>query len=238
MAAVALTGAGNVTSATVTSGTSLVVNKPGNVADGDYFVALIHYSISAGTMSTPSGWTQQQGENTSRSFYVFTKPIPVASSESATDYTWNMTGGAGRLCGLITRVTGAHASTPLDANGTATTTGVGSTVAPSITAVGTDCLLLGFYFTCDSSVTSVITQPGAMSSVATVTVAPAATSTILIAQEQLSSSGATGTRTASNAPGASSGVGGMLMTILPALVVKPPVASVFPSLAASQAAIW
>jgi hypothetical protein len=238
MAAVALTGAGNVTTATVNSGTSLVITKPANVADGDYFVALIHYSITAGTQSTPSGWTQQQGENTSRSYYVYTKPIPSAAAETDTDYTWNMTGGAGRLVGAITRVTGAHATTPLDANGTATTTGVGSTVAPSMTAVGTQCLLMGFYFTCDSSVTSVITAPGSMSSVVSVTVNPAATSTIMITQEQLSAAGATGTRTASNSPGASSGVGGMLMTILPDPVVIPAVARVFPSLAASQAAIW
>lgn len=240
MTAVMPAQAGDSASALLNSSSTLVINKPSNVADGDLFYALIHHSITGGVPTPPSGWTQQQGENTSRDFYAFTKPIPSAASESATDYTWTFTGGNGRLVGIITRITGADSTSPIDAAGTCVTSGVGSTVAPSVTAVGTNCLLVGGYFTCDSSVQSVITPPGSMSTVISQVVAPAATTTILIAQEQLSASGATGTRTATNSPGASSGVGGMLMTILPQYVAPTfaPVVRGGPSLAASQASIW
>lgn len=213
MPADAPTGAGNVTTGATASGTSVVANKPSSLANGDLLVAYCFSSLSAATWTAPSGWNQSAGQSTVRSTFAFYKPVPTASAETAPDYTFSFTGGSGRGLIIICRVTGADLSGPIDAAGTGTTTGVSTIVAPGVTTDGgPSSLLLGFWSTSNATTTlSVITPPG--TEVANVSTAPAASSYISLSKETLTTAGATGTRTATDSPGAGSGVTGFLLAI-------------------------
>lgn len=93
------------TPAGVASGTTLLINKPAGLVDGDVLVVIVR---SQGTMSgttpitIPSGWTRGAGPNgnADRAEGIFYKPIPSAAGESATNYTF---GGwsTGRSVGAI-----------------------------------------------------------------------------------------------------------------------------------------
>jgi hypothetical protein len=216
MPAIALTGTGNVTTATTSSGTSITVNKPANVADGDLLVCLVVNSLTSSTWTAPSGWTQAGGQNASRSSYLYYKSIPSAAAESASSYAWSYSGGSGRAAAVLARITGADASTPIDVTGSTTTSGTGSIVAPAATAVSAQALLLGCWWTMNSTTTIAdISAPGSMTDVGGTSVAPSGSSDVLLTQEALSASGSTGTRTATVSPSAASGVGGWLVAIAP-----------------------
>ena len=152
MAAVAQSGAGNVTSAVASTGTTITVSKPANVANGDLLVALTYPRNSdAGFSAAPSGWTLVPGQPTigtgQGGLRWYTKPIPSAAAETATDYTWSGASTGGRIAATIFRVTGAHA-TPIHAlSATAgTLLGAGTTgatlTAPAATTTVPNTLVL------------------------------------------------------------------------------------------------
>ncbi|WP_433329941.1 alkaline phosphatase D family protein [Spirillospora sp. CA-294931] len=227
-APVAHTGAGNVTTATAASAT-IVVPKPSNVADGDVLVAIVNHSITGATFDTvPAGWTQAALYNTVRATGIWTKPIPSAAAETATDYTWHATGGSGRIGGLILRVTGADGTNPVDAVGAGVGTGTSSIVAPQVTAVDDEALLIAAYSSYIASATpTTITKPAPMTNVGGWSTNGGASSstTFLACHETLAASGGTGTRTATVAP-AGSGAAAIMITLKPGTVDPPPAAPV------------
>lgn len=211
-------GAGNVTTAAITSGTSLTANKPALIADGDLLVAIPWTHKSATTWSVvPSGWASLGPvQSAVGTVGAWSKPIPSAAAESASNYTWTWSSGSDRGAIVIFRVTGARLGQPEDAAGTYVTTGSSSIVAPAMTAVDAAALLIAIFMTNTGTATpAAITAPGSMTEIANVTAnTGAATSVLEICAQTLSASGTTGTRTAAVAPNASSAAGG-LFTIQP-----------------------
>lgn len=224
MPAVALTGAGNVTTVTNAASASGVVNKPANVADGDLFVCAGYFRNSAGTITTDSGWSQLGPLNqTNETFGLWSKPIPSAAAESATSYTFSSSAGSGRLMLSLFRVTGADLTSPQDSAGAlALYTGTTSVSLPAVTTAAASTLLLGMAINNTTvNTTSVFTADGAMTEVTQLTISTgAATSSIQVAQQALSSSGSTGTRTPAISPAAANS-GGFMVAVAAAASVAP-----------------
>lgn len=118
--------AGDITSATVTNSATLIGAKPGNTVDGDVLWAVVYTATSGVTWPTaPTGWTRAGGPGTNGTVGIFSKPIPSAAAETATNYTWTSSGASARGAVIIFRSTGASGSAPLDAIGSAVTTATG-----------------------------------------------------------------------------------------------------------------
>lgn len=216
-APVAQTGAGNVVTNSTASASSIAANKPANVADGDLLVAAVFFRNASGTVTPPSGWALLGTLNTTNeTFGLYYKYIPTASGEAATSYSFSTTGGASRNLIIIFRVTGAVPSSPQDAAGAlAAYTGTTSVVDPAVTAVDPESLLLAFNIANTSTGSQpVFTAPAGMTEVGQITVSNAtpASSSIQVAQQALSSSGSTGTRTFTMSPAATNS-GGIMVTI-------------------------
>lgn len=113
MSAVALSGAGNLTKATVNSGVGATVTiaKPANTANGDYLVCVIYArGETAGVpVPAPAGWTlipvamPSTGIGQVNTFY---KRITNAAAEPAS-YAFTPAGG-NRKAAILFRVTGGH----------------------------------------------------------------------------------------------------------------------------------
>lgn len=226
------TGAGNVTTAVASSGTSIVVNKPSNTADGDLLVALLYHREDAGYSTVPSGWTLVPSQPTitagSGSLRFYTKPIPSAASESPTSYTWSGATPTGRQSAVIVRVTGANAS-PIDGVSATSATVVTNTItAPAATAGHPAGLVLaGMSGNTTGGDQTFMTAPSGMTTAAqAVTNTGATNSQAQIATVAQVSAGSTGTKQWTTTAGASLGSGiGFLLVLRPtssAPIATPP----------------
>lgn len=198
MVAVALTGAGNVTTGFANTGTSLVINKPANLANDDLLVACVWTRNATADYTTPpSGWTRVDPATTTNPVGVerlYYKVITNAVGEAST-YTW-AGGGSGRHAGVMFRVTGADNSDPFNVAG-ATVTGVTAfqLTLPTMTTDATNALYIGM--ACNNTTGGVITTATG-SGVSVVSSASTSTgsgeSTITVVQKALPSLGATGSQ--------------------------------------------
>lgn len=222
-APVALTGAGDLTTATQQAASSITANKPTNTSDGDLLLAaFFHRNSRADTTSitVPSGWSALGSVNVlDETFGLYAKPIPSAAAETATSYTWTVTvGGSGRCMLAIFRVVGAALAHPLDAAGAqAVHTGTTSVVDPAVTAVSSSALLLALNVSnTTTSSQPLFTPPSGMTSVVDVQITNAtpSSSTMQVAQQALASAGDTGTRTFAMSPAAANS-GGFMVAIAP-----------------------
>lgn len=223
-APVAHVAAGDVTTATDPSNGNITCSKPANVASGDVLVAVVYSTVGGGTWDTvPAGWTQGALANSSRTLGVFTKPIPSAASETATDYTWHNSGGAGRIGALIFRATGVSGDQPIDAVGAPVASGTSTIVDPAVTAVSSEALLIGaFVSNIASGTPTAVTKPASMTNVGGWNVSSGTNaSTGLICFETLSATGSTGTRTATVSPSGANAFG-LMITLNPGTVAAPP----------------
>jgi hypothetical protein len=121
-------------------GTTLTINKPASVADGDVMVAFLQVANSDATITAPAGWTL---EATANGAYVYQRLYwKVAATEGAS-YQWSWaTAAAGT--GGITRYSGVDTTTVEDVT---SRTNTGTSTAPrglTITTV-TDgaCVVMG-----------------------------------------------------------------------------------------------
>jgi hypothetical protein len=222
-APVAQTGAGNVTTGSNASATSVTANKPANVVDGDVLVAGFYHRnarADTSTITVPSGWNPLGSINVvDETFGMYFKPIPSASGESATSYTWSVTsGGNGRTLLAICRVTGVKLSAPQDAAGAqAAHTGTSSVTDPAVTAMSDQALLFAINITHRSDGTAaLLTPPVGMTEVTSVQVTNTgpSTSVMQLAQEPLSAAGSTGARVLTISPAAANS-GGYMVTLAP-----------------------
>jgi hypothetical protein len=219
MAATGLTGTGNVTTVSSTTGASATANKPANLVDGQAMVAFVYFRNSGGTITPPSGWNLLATVNTvDETFAAYVKPVPTASAESgASNYTWSTSAGSGRVLGGIFLVNGADLSSFQNAYGAqAVHTGTSSIVLPAVTTTAANKTLFAFAIsnnTTTGSPTS-FTPPAGMTTVFQVTVdnGTSATSTLWVGQEVVAASGSTGTRTVTMSPTAGNS-GGFMMAV-------------------------
>jgi PKD repeat protein len=209
-------GTGNSTSITSASTASIAISKPANTVDGDLLVAYIYGQNTGATVTTvPAGWTFASGFSTRPGGGVYTKPIPSASSESATSYTWAISASGGRMFGDIFRVTGADLTNPIDVAGTGGAEDVGTAYTDaSVTTNYTNSLLVGFNFWNNSSTTVATASAPAGMTAGDQLSTPTTTNTSggLIAYQALTAQGATGSRIFSYSPAATN-VGGLLFAI-------------------------
>jgi hypothetical protein len=213
---------GNASSAAAT------LSKPTGVADGELLVAFVELRTStAGTWTLPTGWTSQVTNTTNHQWLVATKPIPTASAESAGSYVFTNNQAASRMAAAMFRVSGADATTPIDAIGVVSSQAfTTSPVLPAVTAVAATSLLLAFgaYVQQTSASVSSWTADAAMTQVVQVTGGTAGTAAsvgIQVASQAITSAGSTGTRGPTVSP-APTNSGGVMLTIKPAGVAPPP----------------
>mgnify|MGYP002624377787 CR=1 FL=1 len=125
---------------------SIACNVPSGVADGDLLVARVYTLNNPDvTHSTPAGWTLIRVDATTNPTVNRVSTYSrIAASEPAS-YTFSFAGSPSDALAAISRVTGAHASSPIDAHASnlysATTT---PHECPSVTTSVDECLLLLF----------------------------------------------------------------------------------------------
>lgn len=127
-----------------TTGTSIVVGRPGTVEPGEVLVA---YLVAAGgvasrTFGAPAGWTAlvptYYDHSTSEVFWH------VETTTEPTSYTFTIAGtSAARLTGAIFNIAGATTASPLDVSATATGTTTAVAWARPTTTAPNDLILLG-----------------------------------------------------------------------------------------------
>jgi hypothetical protein len=134
MAIAAPTGSANVTSYVSSSATSCVLDKPTNLVNGDVLVAAVWArSNTAGYTTIPTGWTESiptGGDITGPGIMRFYRKVITNAGAEPANYTWSG-GVAGRVTGILFRVTGANTASPLDATG-AEATAVGDASSASV----------------------------------------------------------------------------------------------------------
>lgn len=128
---------------------SLVVNTPAGVVDGDYMALLVAQNNTTTTLSALSGWSDVPGpawpvsDSNSRMWARYR----IASSEPAS-YTLSWGAGTPKSIAAIIAYSGVDTTTPHDANAVATneTNATGTTHStPSLTTVTDQAWLLSFF---------------------------------------------------------------------------------------------
>lgn len=212
------------TNATTNGATSLVLNTPSPINNGDLMVVTI-FTLSQTPSTTPgvtppTGWTIANGNFpvrdtsgiTRRGIWVYWK---IASNEPAS-YTWNFTDPGGQAAVMDNlRITSAAASSPIDdANGQINASSSTCT-APSINGTANDILI--DIFASGVGNTQTYTKPGG-SNQDEVNLSATGIS-YSVCDEAISSTGATGTRTSTM--GTASVSYGATVTILPGPLAPP-----------------
>jgi len=219
---------GNSTNAgTTTAGgqTSLAINVPAGVSNGDLMLCLMSHRNDPGTI-TFTGWTLVPDAAASQIASATTERMAlyyrIASSEPA---SYTPTWVTNRHCVLeMVYITGQDASSStawLDAiSGQAETSGgTTNTIAPTLTTNGADRLLVAFFgMNASQSALRAWTPPGTMTERQDKTSGTGQTHTSAeTCTETFASAGATGTRTASASGGNSDNHRCAIM-----VAVKPP----------------
>jgi hypothetical protein len=181
-------------SAMTSSTSSLTISKPGSVAVGDLLVAYVA-THSGFTMTPPAGWTSIRSDwngDTWIQGYLWWK-IAAAGDTGAGSYTWSISGPHEDMLGTILRITGADATTPINAsaaNGQGAGTVTSSITAPGVTTTVANTLMITFSSTLGAA--NSYTPPAGMTERVDTS---AGWGSEEIAYESISAAGATGTRT-------------------------------------------
>lgn len=229
-------GAGNVTKAEPAgTGTTLPITAPPNLADADLLIAAVIFqqglSTGTGASCTSPGWTRLSPNPvvSYRDFALFGRPIPSESLEPA-DYTFTTVTAAGRRAGIIARITGADLDAFLDAAGVFEadpTSAKSQWVLPELTTIEENDLLIAGGYTNNAAATGspTFTPPGSMVQVEraqTPADSNLANTVAWLGVEELSASGATGTRTVPFSLAAANAAGVMVaIKSLVAIVFDP-----------------
>jgi hypothetical protein len=217
------------TPTTVDSGgsnvTSITLDLPAGLANGDLLVAAVFFQNSTGDLITaPSGWTRIGADTAAElrpsGFYV--RPVPTASG-TPTTFSFSTSASAGRALGVCFRVSGADLSSYLDVvSDKSSGTGTTSCVLPSMTTAGADRLVLGYCYTNTGAGPGLPTVTSAnLTQVASASAAPGSNSVLWVGKST-PAAGATGTRTMSFSPSVANS-GGYMFAIapLPAITASP-----------------
>lgn len=213
------TGAGNVTSTAVATGTSITVDKPANTVTGDLLIAAVASRNSTAPYTTPpAGWTiiNPSVDSTAPGLIRFYyKHVTDAGAEPAS-YTWAGASSGGRQTAMIFRVIDAENATPVDVSGAVATqiSGPDRIILPSVTTTEDSTLLLALGF---SSSTGGVPQTYTSTTMTVVgsvgTATGTAESALTVLQETVGGAGATGTRTVTATAGTASSGNGYLIAL-------------------------
>lgn len=218
--------AGDFGSFSASSGTLIAVPVPTNVQDNDVLLCLVYHQIAGVVITPPAGWTQiyKTVASGTRGFALYYHKVVSRTTELAqATYTWTGNSG-GRLIGKIFRVLGL-ASAVIDAVPASDfmSAGTGTTIPdPSVTAVGSDAVVLACNFTnCSTLIYPLASSPGFTKLFDDSATASPSTSTMSLLYKQLSAAGATGPVTVTLDQTAVT-CGGFLVTLSTAVVAPPP----------------
>lgn len=201
----ALTSAGDISKFAVASANSVTANRPANAATGHWLLGVFRFNNSGQTISG-SGFAVATAQNTNWTSAVVYRRIADISTEP-TSYTFSVASGSARWVGELFLIEGGPTSNLIDVVGTySPASGTSSTVAPSITLTKTGGLLIDLLVSNISQTggTGVaFTPPSPMTTIGSALVdTGAVTSQVWAGQQQITSTGATGTRTVAFSPNA------------------------------------
>jgi hypothetical protein len=171
--------------------TSITINSSTGVASGDVIFAYVGtQSASAINVTTPTGWTLISGplEQGGIQSYLFQR---ISDGTDGASYTFNFS-GAVTVVGYASQITyrGVNNTAPVDSITTASQTS-GTTIAlPAVSPSGSADLLVAFVADY-SGLSSTVAATGMTNKIQSV-------NQNAILDQQLTSSGSTGTRTATN----------------------------------------
>lgn len=207
---VILTGAGNETVVTIANGQDIATVKPDNVGVGDYMVAhIFHRTANGAGFDIVPGWTLIGLVNSTYTMGLYYRKAD-ASDTAGKVYTWHTSAASSRGVGRIAKMTGAHATAPIDIVGTlAANSGTTSIDLPGVDPETDNTLLVAAMGAGRSSTTApVFSAPPGMGSLTNNTVNDgASTSTIGMATQSLGNDNATGNRVAPITNAAANSVG-------------------------------
>jgi hypothetical protein len=208
-APVALYGAGDLTSAfSQSTVTSISVNKPANLANGDLLVVVVGFQSNSvpAAPGFPAGFTRLgpaynvTGDANRRPCGVYVKPITNLAGEGSS-YAFTTTNTSGRAAIVAFRVTGADLASPAQASGAYFAPSNSATQARALTELTAtaEALVLSFVWWQTNSSTALSTtwtSPATeIADIATNTGAAATHSVMSVAVDTVAA-GASGTRTA------------------------------------------
>ena len=192
--AVAVRSVGTV--APAASQTALVVPVPAGVANGDILLMAVFLTATTGVITSPAGWN-----------IIFANSVPASSTSSHASIFWRLassepasytiTTTSGRATGVMIALTGADTAAPIDVSGSAVDTTAGLTaVAPTVTAVTAGMLFTFAGGRVLPNASNVAWALASQTEDADITAILAANSgsSLYAGHEQLSATGATGTR--------------------------------------------
>lgn len=211
------------------SGTSVILPVPAGAQVDELLIAVVTHSTIADIV-TIAGWTEVTavisgtgtGSQSTKAWYRW-----VTGTESAS-YTWSTNATAGRINGIMVRVSGVDKTTPFDTTvsriSTATVT---SAALPSVTTATANALLVSS-MSLNASASVALVPPTEMGTLTTTTPAVAGTGrrTDIVAQT-IATPGSTGTRTWTQSPTSTTlQYAGWMVALRPAAATTPvPVAS-------------
>jgi len=145
------------------SGTSLEINKPSGLEDGDILVAFIVKDDNAGTLSSPNDWTRSVYKETTSGHDITSgiwyKIVEDADDESGnSSYNWTHTDGNEEMSGGIFIIKNVNISNPLDASTVSNSGTNDDTIdCPSISTNTDNAMVLTF--ACKTHTVTVVTEP-------------------------------------------------------------------------------
>lgn len=176
----------------VASAASFTCSKPSGTASGDTLTAAV-FSIGGTTPASLAGWTQRATTSFS-STYTLTILTKIAGGSEPANYTF-AAGATVAGATVLIRSSGGDASVVIDGTPTTSTT---ATVGSITTTSANGILIMATVGIGDTTGTS-IAPDAAMTERAEVVEANVAYGTLEVATQALGASGATGTRTATDA---------------------------------------
>lgn len=124
--------------------TTLPINKPAGVVNGDLLIAQIIGDGTSITITAPAGWALLEGpiaSGASATLWVYYK---LASSEP-TSWTWTASAGLNWV-GDVLAYSGVSTTSPINAHAnTLTTAGVTSITGAAVTTTVSNCFILGLF---------------------------------------------------------------------------------------------
>jgi len=182
--------------ATDNSTDEITVNKPGGVISGDLLVATVAYADDGG-FSTPSGWTlltsyEYSSGGDQGSYAIFYK---IAGGSEPASYTFEASGlTSADFIGMIAAFSGVDSVDKISDSDMSTddSGSLSTAIAPSVTANGSDGILITGVGAYDASTAAGFIPPSGHTKINGV---DQDTVSFSIGYEALSSSGSTGTGT-------------------------------------------
>jgi hypothetical protein len=130
--------------------TTLVINKPTGVAQGDVMLAAVT-AAGTGAPTTPSGWTVVK--STSGTALRQATYYKVAGASEPASYSWSL-GSSRAASGGIVDYSGVNQTAPVDATATASGTSGNAEAASITTSVANDRVLAAVSFATSTTVTA------------------------------------------------------------------------------------